>query len=67
MWSLHSTPEPPQQNGPKNGLMEPPDPDGPLPLGPPDPTDINQKVNQLLQNAMHNFHVSRSSWFIMDF
>ncbi len=41
--------EPPQQNGPKNGPMEPPDPDGPLPLGPLDPTDINQKVNRLLQ------------------
>ncbi len=35
--------------------MEPPDPDGPLPLGPPDPTDINQKVNQLLQYAKNTF------------
>ena len=31
------------------GPMEPPDHDGPLPLGPSVPTDINQKVNQLLQ------------------
>ncbi len=35
----------------QNGPMEPPNPDGPLPLGPPVPTDINQKVNQLLQTG----------------
>ncbi len=32
----------------QKGPMEPPDPAGPLPLETPVPTDINQKVNQLL-------------------
>ncbi len=55
----------------QNGPMEPPDHDGPLPLGPPVPTDIDQKVNQLLQHgplpmidkactAEYKFHINVS-------
>ncbi len=41
----------------QNGPMEPPDPGGPLPLGPPVPTDINQKVNQLLQESQYSWRL----------
>ena len=50
----------------QNGPMEPPDHDGPLPLGPPVPTDINQKVNQLLHHhateMLRDHKDSRQNW-----